>query len=78
MKNALLALALFAYVGTASATEGEKGGKKTKKACTTEMQAKCSKEMAASGASCCVKKDAKTTTASVKPAPAAKPVTKSL
>ncbi|WP_303311604.1 hypothetical protein [Hymenobacter sp. BT730] len=78
MKNALLALALFAFVGTASATEGEKGAKKTKKACPTAMQAKCSKEMAASGAACCVKKGAKTTTAAATPAPAAKPVTKSL
>ncbi|TGE04863.1 hypothetical protein [Hymenobacter fodinae] len=72
MKNALLALALFASVGTAAAHEGHNGDKAKKgkkEACTSEMQASCApgKKMAAGG-SCCMKKGAKT--AAVTPAPA--------
>jgi len=57
MKNALLALALFAFVGTASAHEGKDGKKEKKgaKACSA----------AEKGGSCCAKKGK---TASVKPA----------
>ena len=62
MKNALLALALFAFVGTASAHEGEKDakGKKAKKA-TTETKAHCDMagSMGTAGTpACCMKKDA--------------------
>ncbi|TGE13933.1 hypothetical protein [Hymenobacter elongatus] len=71
MKNALLALALFAFVGTAAANDGkdDKKGKKAAKSCSMAEK---------SSASCCMKKGGKT--ASVKPAetlPAA-PATKSL
>ncbi|MCB2377108.1 hypothetical protein LGH70_05915 [Hymenobacter sp. BT635] len=83
MKNVLLALTLFAFVGTASAHDGkdEKGKKGKKEACSTEMKAQCaSTGSTATTPSCCMKKGAKT--ASVKPAettPAAiTPVTKSL
>ena len=76
MKNALLALALFAFVGSAAAHEGEKDakGKKAKKeACSTEMKASCVKTGATAGTpSCCMKKGTKT--AAVTPAPAATPV----
>ncbi|SNC62710.1 hypothetical protein SAMN06265337_0726 [Hymenobacter gelipurpurascens] len=73
MKNALLALALFSFVGTAVAHEGhndDKAKKGKKEACTPAMQASCApgKKMA-SGGSCCMKKGAKT--AAVTPAPAA-------
>ena len=64
MKNLLLALTLFATVGTAAATDG-KPGKPAKKT-ATKMQ--CAKEEKG-GASCCAKKA--TTTAAVAPAPAA-------
>ncbi|MCC2546232.1 hypothetical protein LJY25_07230 [Hymenobacter sp. BT175] len=84
MKNALLALALFAFVGTAAAS-GEKDGKATKagkkEACSTEMKAACAEKGAtAATPSCCMKKGAKTSTAAVTPAaPAATtPVQKSL
>ncbi|SET34562.1 hypothetical protein [Hymenobacter actinosclerus] len=75
MKNVLLALALFAFTASAAtASEGGKGdkGKKAKKA-TTEAKAECAM---ASTPSCCMKKDAKTSTAAT--TPAAKPATKSL
>ncbi|OWP64071.1 hypothetical protein CDA63_06300 [Hymenobacter amundsenii] len=83
MKNALLALALFAFVGTASAHEGEKDakGKKAKKAATTEAKAHCDMagSMGSAGTpSCCMKKDAKASTAAATPAPATKVVGKSL
>ncbi|MBX0289540.1 hypothetical protein K3G63_03775 [Hymenobacter sp. HSC-4F20] len=68
MKNALLALALFAFVGSASAHEGHNEGKGKKAKKET-----CSKGTA--GASCCMKKDAKTAAAT--PAPAT-PAVKSL
>ena len=70
MKNALLALCLFAFAGTATAHEGHDAGKKGKKkeACTAEMAAKCAKTGATVGKpSCCMKKAAKT--AAVTPAP---------
>ncbi|UOQ77326.1 hypothetical protein MUN84_00945 [Hymenobacter sp. 5516J-16] len=67
MKNALLALALFAFVGTASAHEGKDGKKGKKETCA---------KATAAGSSCCMKKGAKT--ASVTPAPAAAPAVKSL
>ena len=68
MKNVLLALALFAFVGTAAANDGKDGNKKDKKgakSCTMGEKA---------SAGCCMKKGTKT--ASVKPVEA--PVTKSL
>lgn len=71
MKNALLALALFASVGSAAAHEGHnngKGKKAKKEACTTDMKAHCAKTGATAGApSCCLKKEPKT--AAVTPAP---------
>ena len=78
MKNALLALALFSFVGTTAFANNDPGkdGKKGKKsACTTEMKASCTKDMKGgmAGGSCCMK-GAKT--AAVKTAAA--PVTKSL
>lgn len=66
MKNALLALALFAFVGSASAHDGKDGkgpGKKGKEACSAEAKSHCSKDMAGglgSTPSCCMKKGAKT------------------
>ncbi|RSK33123.1 hypothetical protein [Hymenobacter metallilatus] len=73
MKNALLALALFAFVGSAAAHEGEKTAKKGKKAAKME----CSEaQKSAMGSSCCMKKGTKT--AAVTPAPAAAPAVKSL
>ena len=71
MKNALLALALFAFVGTAAA-HGDKDTKKGKKG-TAKMECSAAQKMAMGG-SCCMKKGAKT--ASVTPASA--PVAKSL
>jgi len=71
MKNALLALCLFAFAGTAH--EGDKAAAKGKKkeACSTEMAAKCAKPGTTAGTpSCCMKKAAKT--AAVTPAPAVK------
>ncbi|GAA3944576.1 hypothetical protein [Hymenobacter algoricola] len=76
MKNALLALALFAFVGTAAANDGkdEKGKKSKKEACSTAMKASCTKEGAtAATPSCCMKKGK---TAAVKLAET--PVVKSL
>ncbi|MBC6605832.1 hypothetical protein H8B13_03285 [Hymenobacter sp. BT188] len=72
MKNALLALALFAFVGTATAHEG-KDEKKSKKSAakTCNMPEKGT-------AACCMKKDTKTAAVKAAPAPAAAPVTKSL
>jgi hypothetical protein len=73
MKNALLALCLFAFAGTATAHEGDKAAAKGKKkeTCSTEMAAKCAKPGATAGTpSCCMKKGAKT--AAVTPAPAVK------
>ncbi|RYU83266.1 hypothetical protein [Hymenobacter persicinus] len=70
MKNALLALALFAFVGSAAAHEGKDGKKDKKSTKSCSMAEK-------GGASCCAKKGK---TASVKPAetlPSA-PATKSL
>ncbi|RFP66667.1 hypothetical protein D0N36_02915 [Hymenobacter lapidiphilus] len=81
MKNALLVLALFAFTASAAtASEGDKGKKAKKATATTETKAHC--DMAAgsmspaSTPSCCMKKDAKTSTAAAMPA--AKPVVKSL
>jgi hypothetical protein len=73
MKNALLALALFAFVGTAAAHEGknEKKAKKSTAAKTCNMPEKGT-------AACCMKKDTKTAAVKAAPAPAAVPVTKSL
>ncbi|UYZ60017.1 hypothetical protein [Hymenobacter latericus] len=82
MKNALLALALFAFVGSASAHEGckdTKGKKASKATCSAEMKASCAaKGATAATPSCCMKKGA--TAAAQAPAstkPAA-PVVKSL
>jgi hypothetical protein len=73
MKNALLALALFAFIGTATAHEGkdEKKSKKSAAAKTCSMPEKGT-------AACCMKKDTKTAAVKVPPAPAAAPVAKSL
>ncbi|TGD80224.1 hypothetical protein [Hymenobacter wooponensis] len=68
MKNVLLALSLFAFVGSATAHEGHNGdkAKKGKKEAST---AGCSMDKkTAMGGSCCMKKGAKT--AAVTPAPA--------
>ena len=71
MKNALLALTLFAFVGSAAAHEG-KGDKKAKKgAAKTECSAA---QKSAMGSSCCMKKGAKTAAVT----PAAAPAVKSL
>jgi len=73
MKNALLALALFAFVGTASA-HGDKDTKKGKK---SVAKTECSEaQKTAMGGSCCMKKGAKT--AAVTPAPSATPAAKAL
>ena len=81
MKNALLALALFAFVGTASAHDKDgkdkdkKGAKK--EACSTDMKAHCASKGATAGTpSCCMKKGAAASAAST--TPAAKPAEKSL
>lgn len=74
MKNVLLALALFAFAGSAAAHEGHNDGKAKKgkkENCTPEMKATCAKGAAGTPA-CCMKKGAKT--AAVTPAPAATPV----
>lgn len=73
MKNALLALALFAFVGTAAA-HGDKDAKKGKK---TAAKTECSaaQKTAMGGAGCCMKKSAST---AATPAPAVAPVVKSL
>ena len=73
MKNALLALALFAFVGTATASEG-KDGKKSKKSAAAKACSMPEKGTAA----CCMKKDTKTAAVKTAPAPAVAPVTKSL
>ncbi len=70
MKKTLLAIALFAFTGSAAfAHEGhDKDGKKGKKeTCTSEMKASCSKDMKGgmAGGSCCMKGGK---TAAVKPA----------
>ncbi|UOQ64345.1 hypothetical protein [Hymenobacter volaticus] len=72
MKNALLALALFAFVGTAAA-HGDKDAKKAKKG-AAKMECSAAQKTAMGG-SCCMKKGAKT--AAVTPTPAA-PTVKSL
>lgn len=65
MKNVLLALALFATIGTATAHDGGKAPKKAKKqTCTMHGTA-----------ACCAKKDAKTAAVKV---PAKEKETKSL
>ncbi|WP_139921790.1 hypothetical protein [Hymenobacter sp. DG01] len=73
MKNVLLALVLFASVGSATAHEGHnkgKGKKTRKEACSADMKAHCAKTGATAGTpSCCMKKDAK---AAATPAPAVK------
>ena len=74
MKNALLALALFAFVGTASA-HGNKDAKKGKRV-VAKTECSAAQKTAIGGAGCCMKKGAKT--ASVTPAPAAAPAAKSL
>ncbi len=74
MKNALLALALFAFAGSAVAHEGDKAAKKGKKA-VAKMECSAAQK-AAMGSSCCMKKGAKT--AAVTPAPAVAPAVKSL
>ncbi|GAB3833175.1 hypothetical protein [Hymenobacter jeollabukensis] len=74
MKNALLALALFAFVGTASATDGKDKDKKgaKKENCSAEMKAHCASKGATAGTpACCMKKGA---SAAASTAPAAKPV----
>ena len=63
MKNLLLALTLFATIGTAAANDGQPGKKAKKATAATKME--CSKDEKA-GASCCAKKP--TTAASVTPA----------
>ncbi|GAB2965201.1 hypothetical protein GCM10027048_38480 [Hymenobacter coalescens] len=80
MKNALLALALVAFVGTASAhdNDGKKGKKAAKKEhCSTEMKASCASKGATAGTpSCCMKKGATASATSATPAaaqPAAAP-----
>lgn len=74
MKNALLALCLFAFAGSAVAHEGDKADKKGKK---SAAKMECSEaQKSAMGSSCCMKKGAKT--AAVTPAPAAAPAVKSL
>ena len=82
MKNALFALALLAFVGTATAHEKDgkdkdkKGAKKEH--CSTEMKAGCAEKGATAGTpSCCMKKGAAASAASTT-APAAKPAEKSL
>jgi hypothetical protein len=74
MKNALLALALFAFVGTAAAHEGDKTTKKGKKKEHCSAEAKTAS--LGGTPSCCAKKGAKT--AAVAPAPAPAPAVKSL
>ena len=74
MKNALLALALFAFVGTAAAHEGDKSTKKAKKSTAATSCSMPEKGTAA----CCMKKGAKTAVVKAAPAPVAAPVTKSL
>jgi hypothetical protein len=62
MKNALLALALFAFVGTASAHDDKDSkAKKTKKeTCSAAMQANCAMAGSAAGVpACCAKKGGK-------------------
>lgn len=82
MKNALLALALFAFVGTAYAHEKDgkdkdkKGAKKEH--CSTEMKAGCAEKGATAGTpSCCMKKGASASAASTA-TPAVKAADKSL
>ena len=65
MKNLLLALTMFAAIGTAAANDGQPGKKAKKATAATKMQ--CSKDEKA-GASCCAKKT--TATAAVTTAPA--------
>lgn len=72
MKNSLLALALFAFVGTAAAHDGPGKTAKGKKAKTES----CTKGMAGSS-SCCMKGGAKATTTAAAKTPAAT-ATKSL
>ncbi|QJX48712.1 hypothetical protein HMJ29_18020 [Hymenobacter taeanensis] len=69
MKNVLLALSLFAFVGSAAAHEGHNGDK-TKKGKKEVSSTGCSmdKKMAAGG-SCCMKKGAKTAAVTPSPAP---------
>jgi hypothetical protein len=55
MKNLLLALTLFAAIGTAAANDGQPGKKAKKATAATKMQ--CSKDEKA-GSSCCAKKPA--------------------
>ncbi|HEX8349689.1 MAG TPA: hypothetical protein VF598_06995 [Hymenobacter sp.] len=80
MKNALLALALFAFVGTASAHDDKdsKGKKAKKETCSAEMKAHCAMAGSAAGVpACCAKKSGKM--ASVKTTvPAATAAQKSL
>ncbi|UYZ64001.1 hypothetical protein [Hymenobacter weizhouensis] len=72
MKNALLALALFSFVGTAAAHDGHTAGKAKKgKKAAAKTEAHCGKGMAGTPL-CCQKKSTKT--AAVTPAPAAEPV----
>jgi len=80
MKNVLLALTLFAFVGTASAHDGkdDKAKKDKKETCSAEMKAHCAMAGSAAGVpACCAKKSTKT--ASVKtPSPTATVGQKSL
>jgi len=55
MENLLLALTLFATIGTAAANDGQPGKKAKKATAATKMQ--CSKDEKA-GANCCAKKSA--------------------
>ncbi|RAK70155.1 hypothetical protein [Hymenobacter edaphi] len=81
MKNALLALALFAFVGTASATDGKDKDKKgaKKENCSAEMKAGCASKGASAGTpSCCMKKGASAAVTTPAAAPSAAPAVKSL
>ena len=63
MKNALLALTLFAFVGTASAHDGkdDKAKKAKKETCSAEMKAHCAMAGSPAGVpACCAKKSTKT------------------
>lgn len=80
MKNALLALALLAFIGSAAAHEKDgkdkdkKGAKK--EACSAEAKAHCGGAGASTSLpTCCAKKGASATSTT---APAAKPAEKSL
>ncbi len=84
MKKTLLAFALLAFVGSASANDGTKPKAKAKKAehCTAAAAAKCEKDMAgtdmAGMPACCRAKMAARAAAPNATAQAAKPVVKTM